>query len=128
MRSSFLIAICLCAALCTGSAAQKSSNKYPLQVSVFTTKATPGTKGKAGSGKADVQEGEKFVGVDFTYDCELPFMAYALERPYPGVWKEKNKVLTLRITKVADPDVRSECDLHVTVLPTVYAEKNGQIA
>jgi len=101
--------------------------KYELKVSIFTTKPTPGSGGKAGTGKADIQEGESFTGADFTYQCPISFMAYGLDRPYPAFWKEKGKVLTLRVTKIADPDVRSECDLQITPQPALYAEKGGII-
>lgn len=107
--------------------ADTASGKYPLQVSIFTVKATPGSKMKSGTGKANVKEANAFTGLDFTYDCALPFLAYGLERPYPGVWKEKGKVLTIRVTQIGDESAKSECDLKVTPLPTVYAEKGGRL-
>jgi len=101
--------------------------RFPLQVSVFTIKATAGTRMKSGMGKANVKEGSSSTGIDFTYDCSLPFFAYGLERPYPGAWKEKGKVLTIRITQIGDANIKAECDLQVTPLPTVYAEKGGKL-
>src|SRR5206468_4205017 len=35
----------------------QTSSKYPLEVSVFTTKPTPGSKGRSGTGKATLKEG-----------------------------------------------------------------------
>lgn len=109
------------------ASADSTSDKYPLEVAIFTVKANPGSAGKAGSGKADIKEAGSFTGVDFTYDCSMAFLSFGLERPYPAVWKEKGKVVTIHITKLGDASAKSECDLHVTMLPKIYAEKGGRL-
>ena len=128
MKTRVLIFAAFVVSLGVQAASASKPPKYPLEVSVFTTKSTPGTHGLTGTGKATVKEGDSYTGVDFSYDCAIAFMAYGFDRPYPAAWKDKGKVLALRVTKIADPDVRSECDLQVTMLPTVYTEKGGKLA
>src|SRR5437667_4483641 len=101
MRSRALIVLSLFV-ISIFSAAETSAKKYPLEVSVLSVSGTPGSKMKSGSGKADVKEGGDYSGLDFTYDCARPFLSYGLDQPYPGVWKEKGKVLTISVTKIGD--------------------------
>ena len=106
----------------------RDPEKYPLQVHVFDRRVHHNRRFGAysGTGHANLVEGNRIVGVEFSYDCLYKFLDSDADEFYPAKWKKEGLSLEI-LTGVLGSDTRTHtCQFDIAEKDFVYRRVNGK--
>ena len=102
---------------------QPSAN-YPVQIRILSVRWNKVLGTYSGYGRADLI-GADAKGIDFTYDCDNPFMANSLHGEfYQARWKKPEKELEILAQKIGS-NHQEKCTLKTSVKSAAYAKNSA---
>jgi hypothetical protein len=103
---------------------------FPLKIFLLAVDWGPRTAaGYLGSGRGNVQDGDKINAMDFGIACPAKLLPSLEGHFLHGAWDGDNKRIIVLTHKVEDPAITHQCELKVTVNTNVYVmQPSGSIA
>lgn len=83
--------------------------------------------GANGFGRANLVDGARKQGFDFTFSCSRPFLPSEGSGLYPARWKKRGTRLVITTTEIGNPKKHASCELKVGLQPFAYEIRSSQL-